>query len=188
MHSYTRLYNLRDDADVHKNTKRGLGQYPVISTKLTWSIKDLLYEIPRLHVALCFYFCVSRILLQNVFLKLMNMSVFLFPLFLFLLRISGFSFSSSILTEKLQEIFLLSQKIFCEEMLPCTHLNFCKILLKEKKQQRRAGSIAPSGPLMWLHERARRSESEHSIRCILPTRGACDLIKLCIALFSCVYV
>ena len=44
-------------------------------------------SIPRLHVALCFYFCVCRFLLQNVFLKLINLSVF----FIFIL-VDAFSF------------------------------------------------------------------------------------------------
>ena len=67
----------RDEVEVHKNAKRERGQYPAILTELAWSIKDLLYGIPRLHVALCFYFCVCRFLLQNVFLKLMNIFCFL---------------------------------------------------------------------------------------------------------------
>ena len=53
-----------------------LGQYPAILTELAWSIKDLLYSIPRLLVALCFYFCVCQFLLQNVFSKLVNIFVF----------------------------------------------------------------------------------------------------------------
>ena len=67
----------RDEVEVHKNAKRERGQYPAILTELAWSIKDLLYGIPRLHVALCFYFCVCRFLLQNVFLKLLNIFCFL---------------------------------------------------------------------------------------------------------------
>ena len=39
-------------------------------------IMDLLYSIPRLHLALNFYFCVCRFLSQNVFLKLINIFVF----------------------------------------------------------------------------------------------------------------
>ena len=33
----------RDEVEVHKNAKRGRGQYPAILTELAWSIKDLLY-------------------------------------------------------------------------------------------------------------------------------------------------
>ena len=30
----------QDEVEVHKNTKRELGQYPAILTELAWSIKD----------------------------------------------------------------------------------------------------------------------------------------------------
>ena len=33
----------RDEVEVHKLAKKGRGQYPVILTEQTWSIKDLLY-------------------------------------------------------------------------------------------------------------------------------------------------
>ena len=33
------------EVKVHKNAKRGRGQYPAILTELVWSIKDLLYGI-----------------------------------------------------------------------------------------------------------------------------------------------
>ena len=65
-----------DFVAVHKDAERELGQCPAILTKLAWSIKDLLYDIPCLNVALCFYICVCRFLLQNVFLKLINIFVF----------------------------------------------------------------------------------------------------------------
>ena len=35
----------QDKVKVHKNAKRERGQYPVILTKLAWSINDLLYGI-----------------------------------------------------------------------------------------------------------------------------------------------
>ena len=38
-----------------KNAKRTRGRYPAILTSL--DLKDFLYDIPRLHVALCFYYC-----------------------------------------------------------------------------------------------------------------------------------
>ena len=56
--------------------RRSRGQYPATVTKLAWVIKDLLHGIPRHHVALCFYFGVCRFLLQNVFLKHINIFVF----------------------------------------------------------------------------------------------------------------
>ena len=33
----------RDGVEVHKHTKKELGQYPAILTEQAWSIKDLLY-------------------------------------------------------------------------------------------------------------------------------------------------
>ena len=47
---------------------------------------NLLYGIPRLHVAQCFYFCVCLSLLQNLFLKLIN----IFAFFVFIL-VNAFS-------------------------------------------------------------------------------------------------
>ena len=67
----------QDEVEVHKDAKREQGQYPAISTELAWSIKDLLYGIPCLHVGLHFYFCVRQFLLQNIFLKLINIFSFL---------------------------------------------------------------------------------------------------------------
>ena len=80
----------RDDVELHKNAKRERGQFPAILMKLAYSVKDLLYGIPCLLVALCSYFCVCWFLFQNV-LK----SIFLFSLFSFSLTLSGFSFSGS---------------------------------------------------------------------------------------------
>ena len=66
----------REEVEIHKQAKREQGQYPAMLTELAWSVRDLLYGIPLLHVALCFYFCVCRFLWQNVFLKLINIFVF----------------------------------------------------------------------------------------------------------------
>ena len=90
------VFIYRDEVEVHKNAERELGQYPAILTELPWSIKNLLYNIPRLLVGLCFCFYVCRFLLQNLFSKLVN---------IFVLTLSVFSFSSSIPTEKSQKIF-----------------------------------------------------------------------------------
>ena len=62
-------------------------------------------------------------------------------------RVSVFSFSSSIQTEKSQKIFLRARKIFCEQKLSCTRLDFGEMLLREQNGQSQAGSIAPSCPL-----------------------------------------
>lgn len=64
------------DRDEDKNAKREPGQYSAIMTKQACSLKDLLYGIPRLRVALWFYFWVCRFLLQTLFLKLVKIFVF----------------------------------------------------------------------------------------------------------------
>ena len=77
-------------------------------------------------------------------------------------------FSSSVLTEKSQKIFLLSRKIFCERKLLCTCLNFGEMLLREQNGQSRAGSVVSSG-----------SQSQRGIWFTFPARGACRAIKDC---------
>ena len=90
-----------DEVELHKNTKREQSQYPAILTDQALSIKDLLYDISRLHVAFCFYFCVCQFLLQTYS---WNSSTFLFS---FSMMFSFFLFSSSIPTENLQKIFYI---------------------------------------------------------------------------------
>ena len=55
------------------------GQYQDILTELAWSIKDLLYGIPRLHVALCFFLlCLPGfVAICKIFLQLINIFVFI---------------------------------------------------------------------------------------------------------------
>ena len=65
----------QEGVEVHKNAKREQYQYPAVLAELAWSIKDLLHGIPRVHVTLCFYFCVCQFLLQNVFLKLIDIFI-----------------------------------------------------------------------------------------------------------------
>ena len=106
-----------DEVEVHKNVKRERGQYPAILTELPWSIKDLLYGIKStekndlrtsfdwLHFKFKFQIqnkllcLICRVLLQNVFLKVIN----IFVSFVFILVDA---FSGSIRTEKSQKIFL----------------------------------------------------------------------------------
>ena len=124
--------------------RRKQGQYPAILTELAWSIKDLLYDIPRL---LC---C-----------KLINI---LFSLFSLSLTFSVFSFSSSIPTEKSQKIFLLSRKIFCIRKPSCTAWASAKFYCESKTgnpEQAISLHLARSG-----------SQSQRGIWFILPTHGA----------------
>ena len=73
-------------------------------------------------------FCVCRVLLQNVFLKLIN----IFVLFVFILVDA---FSGSIRTEKSQKnLFTLAENNFGERKLSCTRLNFGEILFAGTKR------------------------------------------------------
>ena len=118
-------------------------------------------------MSLCFYFCVCRFLLQNIFLKLINIFAF-FVFFVFILIDAlVFSFSSSIPTEKSQKIFLLSRKIFCEYAPAWTSAKFyCG---NKTVNPERAVS---------LHLALSGSQSDPRIRCILPARGACHIINI----------
>lgn len=115
----------RDEVEVHRNTKREQGQYPAVLTELTWSIKDL-YGIKNTKKMISILF---RALERK---PVICKSGVLFCLFSFSLTLSIFSFSSSILTEKSQKIFLLPRKIFCKTKLSCNRLDFGEILLREK--------------------------------------------------------
>ena len=97
--------------EVHEKAKSEQLQYPAIFTELTWSIKDLLYGIPHLHVTLCFYSCVCWFLLQNVFLKLISIFVSLFS---FSMTLSVFSFHPNReITENLFTVTGTSAKFYC---------------------------------------------------------------------------
>ena len=50
----------RDDAEVHKDAKRELGQHPAILTELAWSIKDLLYGTERMFFVLVYFRALKR--------------------------------------------------------------------------------------------------------------------------------
>jgi len=88
-----------DFVSVNKIAKRELGQYPVIFTELAWSIKDLLYGTKKHwknYLRTCLFSSTEKeaSYLQKCW------------------RVSIFSFSSSIPTEKSQKILLSSRKIF----------------------------------------------------------------------------
>ena len=99
----------RDEVEVHKNTK------------LTWSIKDLLYGIKNTEkmIVVLVYF---RVLKRKPVIMAKVMFCFSFSLML-----SDFSFSSSNPTEKSQKVFLLPRTIFCKRKLSCTRLDFGEI-------------------------------------------------------------
>ena len=83
-------------------------------------------------------FSLCRFLLQNVFLKLINIFVY----FVFILVDA---FSGSIKTEKTQKIFLPRQKIIsAKENFRALAWTLAKFCLREQNGQSRAGSVAPS--------------------------------------------
>ena len=108
-----------DRVELHKDTKRERSQYPAILTNQAWSIKDLLYDISRLHAAFCFYFYVCQFLLQNIFLTLINIFFLCFHSW-WRFRFSCFLVPSRQRIYKKSFIFLW--KIFCERKLSWTHL------------------------------------------------------------------
>ena len=71
---------------------------------------------------LCFLGFVAKCILELV-------NIFAFFLFSFLLPLSCFLFSGSILTDKSQKVFQLSLKIFCKRKLSCTCLDLREIFL-----------------------------------------------------------
>ena len=88
-----------DFVSVHKIAKRELGQYPAIFTELAWSIKDLLYGTKKRwknYLRTCLFSSTEK---ESSYLQKCW-------------RVSIFSFSSSIPTEKSQKILLSSRKIF----------------------------------------------------------------------------
>ena len=115
-HKYVNIYILLSMGEVKMAGYWPSSHFAFLLTELAWSIKNLLYGIPRLYLAWCFYFCNYHFLLQNVFLKLIN---FLFSLFSFSLRLSVFSFYSLISTEKSHKILLMLGKIFYKRKLSC---------------------------------------------------------------------
>ena len=97
------------EVEVYKNAKRERGQYPAILTELAWPIRDLLYGIPRLHVALCFHFCVCRFLLLNAFLKLIN--IFVFFVFILFDALGFLVFQFHLNREITEDIFTVTENI-----------------------------------------------------------------------------
>ncbi len=63
-------------ASVDKHAKRERNQYPAILTERAWSIKDLLYGIPRIHVSFFFTF-----VFVGFCYKIVNIFFFVFILF-----------------------------------------------------------------------------------------------------------
>ena len=153
----------RDEVQVHKNAKREQGQYPAILTELTWSIKDLLYGIKNTERMIFVLVCFQALKRKPVIWK----GGVLFSLFSFSLTLSVFLFFSSIPTEK-----SLPQKIhyFVKE-------NFCAPAWTSAKFYCENKTGNPEQTIL-AHLASSGSQSEHRIRLILPTRGACHIINI----------
>ena len=106
-------------------------------------------------------FCVCRFLLQNVFLKLIN-------IFVFFVVILVDAFSGSIKTEKSQKnVFTLAENNFRR----------WKHLLELKRNFIRGNETGSPGRAVSLYLTRSGSQSEHRVRRILPARGACHVIN-----------
>ena len=112
----------RDEIEVHKNAKRGRGQYLAILTELAWSIKDLSYGIKsteKMIFVLVYFRALKR---KPVICKSDN----------------AFRFSRFLVPSRQRnhrKIFLLTRKIFCGRKLSCTRLDFGEMLLREENGQ-----------------------------------------------------
>ena len=150
------------------------GQDGLISSKfsfcvfieLAWSIKDLLYGIKNTEktIFVLVYFRAPKIKEASYLQKWR--------------RVSVFSFSSSIPTEKLQKLFLLSRKIFAKENFRAPASTSAKCYCGNKTGN-------PERALS-LHLARSGSQSQRRIWFILPARGACQIIKVFIPLCRCV--
>ena len=108
-------------------------------------------------------FCVCRFLLQNVFLKAVN-------IFVIIVFILVDAFSCSIKTEKSQKIFLPEQEIILVKETFVHPLELWRNFI--------FGSEMDSpGQAVSLHLARPGSQSEQRIRRILPARWACHIIK-----------
>ena len=129
----------QDEGEAHKNTKRERGQYLVILTNLAWSIKDLLDGIKsRWSSYSCLFWSTEK---EASYTQKWW-------------RVSLFSFSSSIPTEKYQKISLL----------PCN-----------SKENFRAPVW--TGTKREIPSEEYRSQSQREIWFLLPTHGASHIIK-----------
>ena len=121
------------------------------------------YGILGLHVVLCFYFCVFNFVFVSFCCQMYswNLWTFLFSLFLFLLVLSVFwffRFSSSIPTEKSQEIFLVSQK---KNLGKKTFVHPLGVLAKSYCRNK----MGNHKRAVLLHLTHSGSQSEHRIHC-----------------------
>ena len=125
-----------DENEVHKKAKRERGQHLAILTELAWSIKDLLYGILRLHVALCSQLFFAKCILET------------HQHFCFHSR-WRFWLSRFLVPPRLRnhrKTFYCHGKYFAKEKFRAPDWTSAKFNCGEKNGQSRARSIAPSYP------------------------------------------
>ena len=108
-------------------------------------------------------FCVCRFLLQNVFLKPVN-------IFVFIDFIHVDAFSCSVKTEKSQKIFLPQQEIISAKETSVHPLELWRNFIC-------GNETGSPGRAVSLHLARSGSQSEHRIHRLLPARRACHIIK-----------
>ena len=111
--------------------------------------------------------CVCRFLLQNVFLKLINVFVFFVSFSLTL-----FWFHKD--REITKNLFTLAESNLGGKKTVVHSLELWRNFIG-------GNETGSPGRAVSLHLARSGSQSEHRIRCILPARGACHTIKPCIA-------
>ena len=103
----------------------------------------------------------------------LNLSAFFFLCFILV-----DAFSGSIKTEKSQKILLPQQKVISGEKKTFVHS------LELWRNFICGNETGSPGRAVSLHLARSGSQWEHRIRCILPARGACHIIRVNIAFFS----
>ena len=115
----------RDEVEGHKNAKRELSQYPVVSTELTWAIKDSFHGIKNTKKVIFFVF--EHRIGSQLFVNVMER--FGFPRFLVPSR-----------QRNHRKSFYIHGKYFAE-------FDFGEMSLREPNGQAWASSIAQACPL-----------------------------------------
>ena len=144
----------RDKVEVHKNAKREFCQYPAVSTKLVWSIKDSLYGIKKTEQMI--------LVLPEVYFRGLKRKAVICK------NDGAFQFSSSIPTEESQKIFYCHGKYFAKENFRAPAWTSAKCYCGNKMSNpERAVS---------LHLACLGTQSQCGIWFILPASRACHII------------
>ena len=147
----------RDEVSVHKDAKREQGQYPAILIELAWSIKDLLYGI-KSNEKMIFFRALKRKPVIHLSDKAFRFSRFLVPSRKRNHRKSFYCHGKHFAKENFRAPAWTSAKCYCGN---------------KTGNPERAVS---------LHFARSGRQSQHGIWFILPARGACHIINICIKL------